>query len=130
MEKNRIKKGLLAISLGVAVWLVFQLCTSGEHLKNGLLLCYVASVIFMLVMELKGKGAAGVSSLSETETKEPQEIILQIIHEKGRAKRQDILPHLRMSKSTLVRLLDKMEEKGIIEQVRDRKGSYYRPKQA
>ena len=125
MEKNLLKKGLLVTSVGVVIWLTFQLCTSAEYLKNGLLLGYVAIVIFILVMDLKAKSVVDVAPSAQPETKEPEEIILQIIREKGRAKRGDLLPHVEISKSSLVRLMDEMESAGKVTQIGERKASYY-----
>ena len=59
------------------------------------------------------------------EAKEPETVILEIIRSKGKAKRHDILPHLDISKATLVRILDKLEADGQVVQVGERKASYY-----
>jgi uncharacterized membrane protein len=57
--------------------------------------------------------------------KTAREIILEAIRAKGKARRSDLLPLLKMSKSTLVRLLDKMEAEGLVVQVGERKATYY-----
>lgn len=55
----------------------------------------------------------------------PEEIILNVIRQTGKAKRADLLPQVGMSKSSLVRLLDEMEAKGLIVQVGERKATFY-----
>lgn len=52
-------------------------------------------------------------------------IILEIIKANGRAKRQDLLPQVGLSRSSLGRLLDQMEAKCLIRQEGVRKASYY-----
>lgn len=55
-----------------------------------------------------------------------EETILDVIRQKGQAKREDFLAATGMSKSSLGRLLDKMETDGKIMQVGERKASYYK----
>ena len=57
--------------------------------------------------------------------KTAQEIILDTIRTKGKAQRHDLLPQVGLSKSSLGRLLDQMEAKGLIRQEGSRKTSYY-----
>ena len=57
--------------------------------------------------------------------KTAQEIILETIRTKGKAQRHDLLPHVGLSRSSLGRLLDQMEAKGLIRQEGDRKVSHY-----
>ena len=54
-----------------------------------------------------------------------EEVILEVIRNKGQAKREDFLAASDMSKSSLGRLLDMMEAEGKIVQVGERKASYY-----
>ena len=54
-----------------------------------------------------------------------QEIILNAIRAKGTAKRHDLLPLVGLSRSSLGRLLDQMEAKGLIRQEGSRKASHY-----
>lgn len=54
-----------------------------------------------------------------------EKTVLDVIRNKGQTKREDLLSATGMSKSSLGRLLDKMEEKGLITQIGDRKASYY-----
>lgn len=54
--------------------------------------------------------------------------ILDLIREKGQVKRGDLLPVTGLSRSTLGRMLDEMEKKGLVEQVGERKGAYYKIK--
>lgn len=54
-----------------------------------------------------------------------QGIILETIRTKGKAQRHDLLPKVGLSKSSLGRLLDQMEAKGLIRQEGERKASYY-----
>lgn len=71
--------------------------------------------------------SATVTSVDRDDGRESkeEEIVLNVIHEKGQAKREDLLSATGMSKSSLGRLLDKMEEKGLITQIGDRKTSHY-----
>lgn len=94
--------------------------------RNVFLIAYVAVVIFALIMDLKARPIMGVAPADKAETKKLEETILQIIRKKIRARRRDFLPHVKISKSTLVRLLDKMEKEGRIEQVGERKQSFYK----
>ena len=64
----------------------------------------------------------------ETAGREREQIILDLIRTKGQAKREDLLPETNLSRSGLGRLLDRMEGKGLIEQVGERKGAFYRIK--
>lgn len=54
-----------------------------------------------------------------------QKIILNVIRERGKAQRHDLLPQVGLSRSNLGRLLDQMEAQGLIRQVGERKCSYY-----
>ena len=58
-------------------------------------------------------------------TRNPEEVVLDLIRKSGRAKREDLLPVTGMSRSSLGRLLDEMESRGRIRQIGERKGSYY-----
>lgn len=69
--------------------------------------------------KLPSDGQAGVSE------KTPQEIILETIRTKGKAQRHDLLPQVGLSRSSLGRLLDQMEAKGLVRQEGKRKASYY-----
>lgn len=86
---------------------------------------------FVAVWRWWGKKAVLGKTKSEQETegsedKEgPEEIVLNVIREKGKAKRADLLPHVGISKSSLVRLLDDMEKRGLVVQTGERKGAYY-----
>ncbi len=53
------------------------------------------------------------------------ETVLDVIRQKGQAKREELLFATGMSKSSLGRLLDKMETEGKIMQVGERKASHY-----
>ena len=64
----------------------------------------------------------------ETADGEKVQIILDLIRTKGQAKREDLLPETKLSRSSLGRVLDRMEAKGMIEQVGERKGAHYRAK--
>ncbi len=70
-----------------------------------------------------------VPAVPKTETgraeKTAREIILEAIRAKGRAKRRDLLPLVKISKSTLVRLLDAMETEGLVVQIGQKKSCYY-----
>jgi uncharacterized membrane protein len=65
------------------------------------------------------------SATEPAEISRQEEMILDVIRKKGRAKREDFLTATGMSKSSLGRLLDKMEDKGLIVQIGDRKASHY-----
>lgn len=54
-----------------------------------------------------------------------EELVLDMIRKNGQVKREDILPALGISRSSVGRLLEKMEEKGLITQIGDRKASHY-----
>ncbi|MBI2067416.1 MAG: hypothetical protein HYT77_05330 [Deltaproteobacteria bacterium] len=58
-------------------------------------------------------------------TKNPEEVVLDLIRKSGRAKREELLPVTGMSRSSLGRLLEQMEKKGSITQVGKLKWSYY-----
>lgn len=64
-------------------------------------------------------------SQPKTSPKTAQEIILETIRTKGKAKRHDLLPLVKISKSTLVRLLDKMEVEGTLVQIGQKKAAFY-----
>ena len=67
--------------------------------------------------------AEGGGENGQTE-KTAQEIILNAIRTKGKARRHDLLPQVGLSRSSLGRLLDQMEGKGLIRQEGERKSSY------
>lgn len=54
-----------------------------------------------------------------------EEVVLNLIRKNGRAKRDDLLATTGMTRSSLGRLLDDMEQRGLITQVGERKASYY-----
>lgn len=66
-----------------------------------------------------------VGAPKTTEPSTPEEIVLNAIRTKGKAQRLDLLPQVGISRSSLGRLLDQMEARGLIRQEGDRKVSYY-----
>ena len=67
-------------------------------------------------------GQTGGEGKSETVARE---IILDAIRTRGKAQRRDLLPLVTVSKSTLVRLLDKMEAEGLVVQIGEKKAAFY-----
>lgn len=126
-----MKKAVAIVSFLLAGLLIYDMVVTGAYLKDAVVLVYIAFV-GGYVGWLKGDGAVGSGDprlrgddkVGERE-RSLEDIILGIIRVKGRAKRRDLLPHMKMSKSSLVRLLDDMEERGLIVQVGERKASYY-----
>lgn len=122
----------LGLSGGVAGWLVFEIVRSGISGASVGLLAY-ATVVFVTCwaglrttsVEAGDQKRPAEEAPKTSEGSTPEEIILNAIRTKGKAKRADLLPVVEMSKSSLVRLLDGMENKGLIVQVGDKKAAYY-----
>ena len=111
----------LLASVGVLLVAVFQLSIWPKIFITS----YTVLVAVTCYLSLKDQSDIAINDQSTDVSKTDEEIILEIITQRGTAKRHDLLPHLDMSKSTLVRLLDEMEEKGQIVQIGERKASYY-----
>ena len=54
-----------------------------------------------------------------------EQTVLTILRQTGKAQRHDLLTPTGLSRSSLGRLLDRMEAKGLIRQEGERKASYY-----
>lgn len=132
----------LALSFGLVGWLVYEIGRSGISWASGGLLAYAILVVVTCWASLrrgigreeeKGEVASGNDNQRRpaeeapktAEGRTPEEIILNAIRTKGKVKRHDLLPLVEISKSTLVRLLNKMEAEGLVVQVGERKASYY-----
>lgn len=59
------------------------------------------------------------------ETKSREETVLQMIRERGKVTRKEIMESLKLSESAVGRILDQMEGKKAIRQVGERKAAYY-----
>ncbi len=124
---------LAKVSLGFTLifigWTIVALIQNGVTVFNSALLIYLIAMLVVL-WKLKDPQIKIIEKIVKVEgdpeeNKEPEAVILEIIRLKGKAKRHDILPHLDISKSTLVRILDKLEAEGQVVQVGERKASYY-----
>lgn len=71
--------------------MVYDLFAAREFLKDGILLAYVGVVVFGMGRLLRPFGSRNDNALAHDE-KQPEEIILSIIREKGQAKRVDLMP--------------------------------------
>ena len=108
-------------SFVTAVLLIFMAVRGSElwFCLGSLIYVITACVLFWLNSKKSlSKDDATVLSLDE-------EKVLKLIHQKRQAQRSDILPYVDVSKSTLVRILDKLEEKKLIRQVGEGKATYY-----
>ncbi len=108
-------------SVGVLLLALFQFSVWPKFFISA----YTILVAATCYLTLKDQSDIVINYQDSDTAKTDEEIILEIITQKGTAKRHDLLPHLDMSKSTLVRLLDEMEEKGQIVQIGERKATYY-----
>ena len=111
----------ILVSVGVFLVALFQFSIWPKIFITS----YTVLVAVTCYLSLKNQSDIVINDQDSDTAKTDEEIILEIITQKGSAKRHDLLPHLDMSKSTLVRLLDEMEEKGQIVQIGERKASYY-----
>lgn len=94
---------------GTAIWF----CLSA--------LAYIAIAV---VTNWQPTNSNGVTSLSDGH-QSPEETILEIIRAKGQAQRHDFLAVLKLSRTSLGRVLDEMEEAGQIRQIGERKSAFY-----
>jgi hypothetical protein len=129
-------------TLALIAWAIVEIIRHGITLWTSAVLVYLALVSLTLWLSrsdaaknISTSPAAAlpmdsqISPVRKEEIGEPektaQEIILNAIRTKGKAKRHDLLPLVKISKSTLVRLLDKMEAEGLVVQVGERKAAFY-----
>jgi uncharacterized membrane protein len=117
-----MKKTLIIVSVATGGWLVYDLVAAGRYWQNGILLGYIGLVIFAMTWEKKDRVA---EATYKSKRDELEGIILAIIREKGQARRHDFKPHVGLSRSSLARLLNEMEARGLIVQYGERKASYY-----
>lgn len=66
-----------------------------------------------------------VATLAECQVQSPEELVLNIVRRKGRARREDFLAELNMPLTSLGRLLDELESQGKIKQVGEKKAAFY-----
>lgn len=104
----------------LTAFVIYDMGTSEPTILHGAVLFYVV-MSTLILWRLDGNQKPAWNDSHE-------EKILNLMREKKSAQRQDLLPVTRLSRSTLGRLLDEMEKKGLIEQHGDRKGARYRLK--
>jgi uncharacterized membrane protein len=134
---------LIAIfTMALMAWAVIEIIGHGITLWTSAVLIYLALVSSTLWLSRNDRAKNLSPSFSvipnnpggqklpsdgqpEVSEKTPQEIILETIRTKGKAQRHDLLPQVGLSRSSLGRILDQMEAKGLIRQEGDRKASHY-----
>lgn len=123
-----LAKVSLWLTLSFAAWTIVEIANYGATFFTVALLLYLIVTVVVL-WKLKDPQTKIIEKIVNvevgSEAKEPEAVILEIIRLKGKAKRHDLLPHVDMSKSTLVRILDKLEVEGKVVQIGERKASYY-----
>lgn len=130
-------------TLVLLAWSIVEIIQKGMALWTFAILLYLVFVSLTLWFSRSdpSKNLSSTSPSSNQESSKPapdnqpgvrnspqktaQEIILETIRARGKAKRHDFLPKVGLSKSSLGRLLDQMESKGLIVQTGERKGSFY-----
>lgn len=140
---RRLLTVFTAIStLALMVWSITEIGRNGFTIQTSAILIYLVLVSVTLWLSRNDKvknlspsfsaipsNPGGQKSPSDGQSgvseKTPQEIILEVIRTKEKAQRHDFLPQVGLSKSSLGRLLDQMEAKGLIRQEGERKASYY-----
>lgn len=132
MTFRHIRISILVVSVSIAIWLAYEVVAFGASPQSIILLLYIALVIVALfLMPVQGPAQDEEAEKVERDSgvsgarKGPEEVVLNVIRQMGKVKRADLLPRVEMSKSSLVRLLDQMEKKGLIVQVGERKASFY-----
>ena len=124
----------IVLTLLLLAWGMVDSVKNGFSLWTAAVLVYLVVVSVTLGLTRRRGGSSGAlpspqtSAQQEAAEKSVREIILEAIRAKGKAQRKDLLPLVTVSKSTLVRLLDQLEAEGLIEQIGERKASYYRVK--
>ncbi|OGQ06118.1 MAG: hypothetical protein A3F82_09995 [Deltaproteobacteria bacterium RIFCSPLOWO2_12_FULL_44_12] len=125
MRFDKLTKIVLGVSAIVGTWAIYQIFANQQYLQGGVLLAYVGVVIFAM---LKIQGPKNV--MDSVAQKTIEEKVLDVIRERGQAKRHDLMVTTGLSRSSLGRLLDGMEKKRLIEQHGERKTSFYTLKMA
>ena len=113
-------------TLFVYLWMIFYLVIFIIHsLKPEYALPKDLTTVTLQVLGIFFGSKVSKKIFQARAQKLEEETVLDVIRKKGQAKREDLLSATGMSKSSLGRLLDKMEEKGLIAQIGDRKASHY-----
>lgn len=108
----------------VAVVVVVLIQLQKLECRGVLAIGYIAAAVWVNWWTASRAVAAAAVRLV-VEDKEPEDIICAMIRSKGKAQRADLFEVAGMSRTSLGRLLDKMEKDGRIRQVGERKAAYY-----
>jgi len=87
----------------------------------------LATLIYIVVAVVTNwqSSTSNEAGILQDGQKPPEDIILEIIRTKGQAQRHDFLSVLKLSRTSLVRILDDMEKTGQIQQISERKSAFY-----
>jgi len=125
MILSQIKTWLSIISIGIGGLAIYEVAIEHQFWQGGILLVCVGLIVFTTLKKMESQKLVDVIAQKSVEEK-----ILATIREKGQAKRRDLMNVTGLSRSSLGRLLDEMEKRGLIEQQGERKTSFYTLKMA
>jgi hypothetical protein len=115
----------VALSIIAGVATIFVMARGLAPLWLGIGFCVYVAVSAATVWKLANSQLPMTGSTGQESQKSPEDIILEIIRTKGQAQRHDFLAVLKLSRTSLGRVLDDMEKTGQIQQIGERKSACY-----